>query len=233
MKKLLSKIKKVTNVCTILLMIMCMFSLTVGAEDTVNVNGTQFKVGDTVTYVAEFKCDKICGGINATLTYADSVLEIVENTVNVPNLGLTAANYENLGIIRFAGIDANGFDFSESKVLITVSFKLKGTGDNTISLKIDEIFDNDLAEIDASAYQLTEKISAGVYDGEIVDPNNYENIEGGSSIAVDSFGSANNQANQVNPNNIIIFVTLGAAVAVIVVVAVVYRRKKFRAIKND
>lgn len=225
MKKHLVKLQKLTIICTVLLTMICMFTIGAGAKNIVNINGIQFEHNDTVTYVAELKCGKIYGGINATLTYDASALEIIGESVNVPNLGLTAANYDNPGSVRFAGIDTNGFDFSNAKVLISVSFKIKSSVDSNISIKLDEIYDNDLTELNASEYQITEKISKGEFQGEIVDPNNYDDLKDASGNPVDIPKIESSQPKPADTNNLPIFIILGVAVVVVGVVAVVYLKK--------
>ncbi|MBQ1991449.1 MAG: hypothetical protein II233_01545 [Clostridia bacterium] len=233
MSKIITKIQKLSIVCMVLFITASMFTIVAGAKSTVNINGIEYEHNETVTYVAEIKSDKLCGGLNAKITYDQSVLEVIGETVSMPDCGLTVANYETPGSIGIACTDVSGLDCSAGKVFFSASFKIKGTEDNTIKLEVEEIYDEQIVDMESSSYEITEKISVGEYSGEIVDPNNYEEYgiskgdlekKPNSSVSTPNQGTPTN----VTDSNTIIYIIVGLVVVavIIAVVAVVYRKNK-------
>ncbi len=224
----LSYIKKIMAVAVFVVTILCTSVPTAFAADTVKINDKEFNKGDTITYIASLQCDKACAGINTTVTYPAESLTLIEDSINVPNLGMTIANSENEGEIRFIATNVEeGFDFKEYTLLISVSFTIKDDAkDATIQTNIDEIIDVDLLNVGIENYLISEEIKEGTYEGEIVNPvDGAEYIENdtGNSIAVND-GTTETQDNKTT----VIIITVAVAVALIVLasVAVVYKRKK-------
>ena len=229
----LPTIKNILLVAVILSAIFCANITTVFAAEGVKINDEKFNTGDTITYIVNLQCDKVCAGINATVTYPAESLTIVEDSINVPNLGMTIANSENEGQIKFAAVDAeDGFNFTEQNLLISVSFKIKDDAkDATIQTNIDEIIDVNLANIGIENYLISEKIEKGTYEGEIVNPGDgaeYIENDTGNAIPVDD--SAVTEEQDSKTTVIIITVAVAAAVIILTSVAVVYKRKKDSAV---
>lgn len=222
MKNILCIAKKVTVFLAITIIMTTMFSVSFLATETVKINGHDFAVGDTVTYTANFKCEKACSGITATVAYDDASLELDADSVNIPNLGMLAiANTENAGKVSFIGIDAmKGFDFTEGKLLVSISFKVKdGAKDNDIKLEITEVTDTDTNTVTAEGYTVAESVSGGEYDGEITTLSNGDDI-----IEEDQKNKKEESANtqqQTQPEKVNKTTVVWIIVAVIVAVAVI------------
>lgn len=203
-----------------------MFSVSFFAADTVKINGETFNVGDTVTYTAVLKSEKICSGITAGVTYNDSALELDKESVNVPNLGsLNISNTDTAGEVKFIGLDAiKGFDFTEGKLLVSISFKIKdGAADNNIKLSITDIVDLETNVIASDGYTIEEKIIAGGYDGEIINPGNGEDI-----IEEDQKNQQSQKSNKEFDKTTIVWMIVAVLVVVAVLGTVVFKILKNR-----
>ena len=112
-------ILKKSAACLLVVLTMIFVSISsVFADSPVTISGNQCSSGDTVTYICMIKIDKKLSGINATVKYPAASLELQKESVNVPNLGMTIANTNDEGRIRFIGVNAqDGFDFTEKKLL--------------------------------------------------------------------------------------------------------------------
>lgn len=221
MKKLYYYAKKITAFAVVAVILATMFSVNTFAADTVKINGETFNVGDTITYTATFKCDKICSGITSTVAYDENALELDKESVNVPNLGsLMVSNVETDGLVKFIGLDVvSGFDFTKGNLLISLSFKVKdGATDNDIKLEISDITDIDTNVITADSYSLEEKVTSGTYSGDIVTPG-----DGNDIIEEDKKNNPNNQNNEKPDKTTVVWIIVAVIVAVGVIGTVVVK----------
>ena len=86
-------ILKKSAACLLVVLTMIFVSISsVFADSPVTISGNQCSSGDTVTYICMIKIDKKLSGINATVKYPAASLELQKESVNVPNLGMTIAN---------------------------------------------------------------------------------------------------------------------------------------------
>lgn len=215
--------QKITVFFVVAVVMATMFSVNIFAADTVKINGEAFNVGDTVTYTAVFKCEKVSSGITATVAYDENALELDKESVNVPNLGsLMVSNVETDGLVKFIGLDVvTGFDFTKGELLVSMSFKVKeGATDNDIKLEISEITDIDTNIISADSFSVEEKVSLGTYNGDIVTPG-----DGNDLIEEDQ---KNVQSNKKLDKTSVVWIIVGVLVAVGVIGTFV-----FRVLKNN
>lgn len=230
MKKILYLSKNIAIFLVMFIIMATMFSVNFSAADTVKINGETFNVGDTVTYTATLKSEKICSGITAGVTYNDSALELDKESVNIPNLGsLTISNTDTAGEVKFIGLDAmTGFDFTEGKLLVSMSFKVKeGAADNDIELSITDIVDLETNVIISDSYTVEEKITAGGYDGEIITPGNGDDI-----IKEDQKNQQSQKSNKEFDKTTIVWIIVAVLVVVAVLGTVVFKILKNRKNKN-
>ena len=226
MKKILCLTKKVAIFLLVSIIMATMFSVNFFAVDTVKINGETFNAGDTVTYTAVLKSEKICSGITAGVTYDDSALELDKESVNVPNLGsLVISNTDTAGEVKFIGLDAmTGFDFTEGKLLVSMSFNIKdGATDSDIKLAITDIVDIDTNVISEDGYTVEEKVTSGDYDGEIITPGNGDEI-----IEEDQKNQQSQQSNTKLDKTTIVWIIVAVLVVVAVIVTVVLKILKNR-----
>lgn len=227
--KVNKSIKKIISTLIVVGIVLSTEIVTAFAADKVKINSKEFSTGDTVTYIADLKCDNSFAGLNVTLSYDNSSLELDEESLNVPNLGTTIANPDTEGIIRFAAVDAgSGFDFSEDKVLVSASFKIKdNASDNDITISINEALGTDLQEIPDSKYSLKETIEKGEYSGQIVNPvDGAEMMSENSGMVVDN--NTQEQTTDTTDKSTFVWVVVGVAAAIVVlaIVGFAYRKKK-------
>lgn len=219
MKNVLSITKKLTVFLMITIIMATMFSVSFFATESVKINGESFNVGETITYTASFKCEKLCSGVTATVTYDDTALELDKESVNVPNLGLLAiSNVDNPGVVKFIGIDVlNGFDFTKGDLLVSMSFKVKdGAVDNDIKLELTELTDIDTNIIPADSCTVEESIQKGTYDGEVATLGDGDEI-----IKQDQENKKNNPTQQSQPEELDKTTSVWIIVVVLIVVAVI------------
>lgn len=231
MKNLLSVTKKATVFFMITIIMATMFSVSFFATDSVKINGESFNVGETITYTAVFKCDKICSGVTATVNYDDSALELDKKSVNIPNLGLLAiSNVDNPGVVKFIGIDVvKGFDFTNGDLLVSMSFKIKDSAkDNDIKLELSELTDIDTNIIQPDSCTVEESVQKGTYDGEVATLGNGDEL-----MKQDQENKENNQTQQSQPKKLdkttgvwIIVVVLIAVAVVVTVICKILKNKK-------
>lgn len=235
MKKILYLSKNIAIFLMMFTIMATMFSVNFSAAGTVKINDETFNVGDTVTYTATLKSEKICSGITAGVTYNDSALELDKESVNVPNLGsLTISNTDTAGEVKFIGLDAiTGFDFTEGKLLVSMSFKVKdGAVDNDIELSITDIVDLETNVIASDGYTVEEKITAGSYDGEIINPGNGDDIIEEDQKNQQSKNQQSQKSNKEFDKTTVVWMIVAALVVVAVLGTVVFKILKNHKNKN-
>ncbi|MEE0930281.1 MAG: hypothetical protein UIM53_04725 [Acutalibacteraceae bacterium] len=208
-------LKRVIASIFMVAIIMC-FGITSAVAAEIEINGETFNNGDTVTYVADFQCNEAFAGINITVKYPDTILELDKESVNVPNLGnMAIANTDTPGEIRFTATDiGSGFDFTEEKLLVSATFKVKdGTATGNIQTDVMELINTDLEDIDIDNYFIAEKLQKGNYDGTVVNP-----ISGEEYIEEESTTTPADSKNSVVIFTVVIAVVLIGSVSVIVAV---------------
>ncbi|MEE1057635.1 MAG: hypothetical protein UH239_10375 [Acutalibacteraceae bacterium] len=208
-------IKRIIVSIFMMTIIMCLGITSANATD-IKINGETFSNGDTLTYIADFQCDEAFAGINITVKYPVEVLELDKESVNVPNLGSMAiANTDTPGEIRFTATDiGSGFDFTEEKLLVSATFKVKdGATTGDIQMDVMELINTDLEDIDIDRYFIAEKLQKGNYDGTVVNP-----ISGEEYIEEESTSTPTDNKNSVVIFTVVIAVVLIGSVSVIVAV---------------
>ena len=148
-----------SSVCLLLTVVMMLsLSITAFAAGDVTVNGEAVKSGDTVTYAYYLSGVKDpLEGAGAYITYDNTALEYVDGSIGFDVLSNAMYNMEP-GKIYYSAIDViNGFDVSEEKMMVTLSFKvLDGAkGDLLIEHKYDEIFTLVNEEVDLKEDEYT------------------------------------------------------------------------------
>ncbi len=187
--------KKLTAVAAVILLI-AMCALPAAADETITVNGREVSVGDTVTY--EFyigELTKSVAGMAGSIFYDPACLEIVDGSIGFDVLK-NAIYVIGDGSLTYAATNAiDGYDFEEDGLVITVAFEVLSTasGSAGITYEISEIFANDdnLTDIEANEYVITEKISTNSYTGTNSAPYLGEDLD---DTASGSSGSSSSSA---------------------------------------
>lgn len=225
------QIRKITRFLFLSCILVIISMFPVGAVETVEINNQKIEIGSTITFVSTLKCDTTISGLNVTVKYPSNSLEIVKDSVNTPNLGMTIANIDNDGEIGFTSLDAQkGLDFKENNLLISASFKVKdGAKNGEITTDIKEIIDMNMADIQPENYTSDCYVQAGEYDGNIIKPSSgdgdIEDISGAKEIPVND----NNNSN----NNVIIIVVLAVVIIFAVLIAIFGKKNKNKLKNND
>lgn len=232
MEKYFSLVKKATAFFVITVVIASMFSICTFAADTIKINGEAFKKGDVVTYNVMFKCDKVCSGINAKVSYDENSLELDKESVNVPNMGpLAISNTDEAGFVKFIGTDVvTGMDFTEEKLMVSMSFKVKDEAvDSEIKFELTEIIDVNIENVPVESYTINESVVAGEYTGEITTLGDGDDI-----IEQDKKNNANNKnaIKQPMSKTTLVWLLVGALIVVAVVISVVLKFVKKSSVKS-
>jgi len=130
-------------------------------KDTVSINGTDFKVGDTLRVSFYMQCDTKFTGVDLTVNYDSGILSALDN-VEAPNVVSPESNVSLANRVRMIAVAAVAVnDFSTEKLLVSCDFKVKRITDNpsTIALQIEEMLDNDLNNISSENYTIKTEIS--------------------------------------------------------------------------
>lgn len=132
-------------------LIVCLSIVPAFADSDVTVNGSDAKVGDTVTYAFSIEgSDQKVAGIHMVIFFDPDVLELKE--VNADNLGSATIN-DNLNgngqiiIVNSLINGAAGLKCSDKTVLATATFEVKKEGNTEISYFIPYLYDIDLVNI--------------------------------------------------------------------------------------
>lgn len=130
------------------------------ADDVTVINGkVKAKSGDTVTYTLKLgDCTEKLEGIQMYVFYNKSYLSVDENSLEFPNLkgAVKNANYKDGIAFNWTSV-TDLVDFSKSKVLMTVDFKVKSPGKTDITYFITEMYGKDITYL--KNYTLTYDMS--------------------------------------------------------------------------
>ena len=196
----------------------------------VKINNNNFRDGEKLTYIVQIKTDTRLSGLNGTIEYSVDTLELDKDSINIPELGdMVISNSDEAGVIRFVATNAGeGFDFSNTKLVVTVTFKVKEKAkDADIKFTVVEATDLQLSDITLADNEVIQSIQEGEYNGTIVNPGNGDNfVDDGSYILVDDSDNTTVSEQQAtdSKSKTIIF-TLIVAVVLIVAASVVVRIK--------
>ncbi len=130
----------------------------VGGE-CAEVNGENVNPGDKVTfeiYVNSYP--RKIQGVDAVIYYDSASFEIIEGSLELPNLNGFLINPNIPGEIRFNSISVEGYDFSDGGILASVSFKTIDTSSENmnISCTIKSFLDEDKIDLmDTLTYSRT------------------------------------------------------------------------------
>ena len=107
------------------------------------------------------QCDTRFTGVDLTVNYDGKVLTALDN-VEAPNVASPESNIalENrVRMIAVAAVAVN--DFSSEKLLVSCDFKVRKISDNPseIALQIEEMLDNDLANISSDSYTIRTEVA--------------------------------------------------------------------------
>ena len=130
-------------------------------KDTVSINGTDFKVGDTLRVSFYMQCDTKFTGVDLTVNYDSGILSAIDN-VEAPNVVSPESNVSLANRVRMIAVAAVAVnDFSTEKLLVSCDFKVKRITDNpsTIALQIEEMLDNDLNNISSENYTIRTELA--------------------------------------------------------------------------
>lgn len=189
----------------------------------VKINNNDFAAGDKVTYIVQIKSKTVFSGINAVIEYPKDTLTLDKDSLNIPELGsMVISNADEEGFIRFVATDVqSGFDFSDTKLIVTVTFTVKdGAKDSDITFKVTEATDTQLNDVTLTDNEIIKSIQKGEYDGKIVNPGNGKNlIDDGAYIDVDN----SEEDTPTDTKSRIIVITLAAAFVLILTASLIVK----------
>ncbi len=130
------------------------------AKDTTEINGkVKAKSGDTVTYTLKLgDCTEKLEGIQMYVFYDKTYLSVDADSLKFPNLNgaVKNANYKDGIAFNWTSV-TDLVDFSKTKTLMTVDFKVKSTGKTDITYFITEMYGKDITYL--KNYTLTYDLS--------------------------------------------------------------------------
>ncbi len=210
---------KIIKTLTTVLLVCMMVVFGMINSYAVKINNNEFQSGDTITYIVQIKTDTRLSGLNGMIEYPKDSLELDKESLNIPELGdMVISNPDEEGVIRFVATNAGeGFDCSDTKLIVTVSFKVKEKAtDSDIKFTVTEVTDVQLNDITLADNEIIKSVQKGKYEGKIVNPGNGEDIvDDGAYIDVDS-----SDESSPDSKNKTIMITLIVAVVLIAVVSV-------------
>ena len=90
---------------------------------TVQVNGKDYKVGDTIMYTAYLgDMPKLVGGIDCSLVYNDDMLKIDADNIKFPILTGVVYNTDLKDQVLFNAVNIKGYDFCKRNIIVQVPF---------------------------------------------------------------------------------------------------------------
>ncbi len=157
MKKLYSGIA----VLMMLLTLLTIMPTTAFADGDITVNGVSVNKGDIVTYeyyVGGVK-DSVAGA-GCYIKYDTNCLEYVDGSIGFDIFNNAMHNIKaDDGTIYFSAVNAYGYDLSQERMVVTVSFKVleTATGNITIKNEFDEFFTLENEDTDLTEDQYTDR----------------------------------------------------------------------------
>ena len=220
------KCKKSKVTIGFLLVVILMFSSMTTVFASTKVNDKEVKVGDTVSYVLKLKDikEKKLVGINVSIKYDDTSLEILKDTATLPAFADAIYNLDKTGMIYFNAINvAKGYPITDDTIIFSVSYKVKDNAKDNIEIKanIEEIYsDYDTSgPIEAKGYEVVETVQEGTLP-DIVKPSSVEEIEASVSEADKDATTTSNPTSQTNSNTLIMVIG-GVIVAGLLITVVI------------
>lgn len=131
-------------------------------KSTVIIDGTKYQIGDKIKVSYYLTLPIKFTGINASIMYDSNVLNIVEETTEMPNLSNAMCNEELKNELRFTAVSARAVnDFSTEKLLVSCIFEVKNnsTTSSEINLNIAELLDDDIQNISGDNYTIRAELS--------------------------------------------------------------------------
>lgn len=217
--------KSTVSLVVALIMLLMSTQLVAFADEKLTVNGTEVSKGDIVTY--EYYVGGIDDAVCAAGCYIEfdpEFLEYVDDSIGFDVLNNALINFKNVkdGSIYYSAVNAiNGYDMSDSKLVVSISFKVLDTakGSTEITHTFDEFFtvEDDSTDITSKEYTDSENIDVNTFDGKNTSPylgtdadevNKYiknnsdysidKMLEGipNSEVSVNSFSTAESSSNQ-------------------------------------
>ena len=117
------------------------------AKDTTEINGkVKAKSGDTVTYTLKLgDCTEKLEGIQMYVFYDKDYLSVDADSLKIPNLkgAVKNANYKDGIAFNWTSV-TDLVDFSKTKTLMTVDFKVERSGKTDINYFITEMYGKDI-----------------------------------------------------------------------------------------
>ncbi len=115
--------------------------------------------GDIITYeIYVNSYPRKIQAVDVSIYYDSSLLELIPESLELPELSGYLANTDLAGEVRFNSISINGFDFSEGGMISKVQFRAVNTsvGNITIGYEIRSFLDEDKIDLkDTLAYERT------------------------------------------------------------------------------
>ena len=210
---------KIIKTLTTLLLVCMIVAFGMINSYAVKINNNEFQSGDTITYIVQIKTATRLSGLNGMIEYPKDTLELDKKSLNIPELGdMVISNPDEEGVIRFVATNAGeGFDCSDTKLIVTVSFKVKEKAkDSDIKFTVTEVTDVQLNDITLADTEIIKSVQKGKYEGKIVNPGNGNDIvDDGAYIDIGS-------TEEITPDskNKTIIITLTAAVVLILAASI-------------
>ncbi len=210
---------KIIKTLTTAVLVCMMIAFSMINSYAVKINNNEFQSGDTITYIVQIKTDTRLSGLNGMIEYPKDALELDKESLNIPELGdMVISNPDEEGVIRFVATNAGeGFDCSQTKLIVTVSFKVKEKAtDSDIKFTVTEVTDVQLNDINLADNEIIKSVQKGKYEGKIINPGNGEDIvDDGAYIDIDS-----SDESTPDSKNKTIIITLIVAVVLIAVASI-------------
>ncbi|MBQ7522202.1 MAG: hypothetical protein IJU14_04905 [Clostridia bacterium] len=215
---------KIIKTLTTAVLVCMMIAFSMINSFAVKINNNEFQSGDIITYIVQIKTDTRLSGLNGMIEYPKDALELDKESLNIPELGdMVISNPDEEGVIRFVATNAGeGFDCSQTKLIVTVSFKVKEKAtDSDIKFTVTEVTDVQLNDINLADNEIIKSVQKGKYEGKIINPGNGEDIvDDGAYIDIDS-----SDESTPDSKNKTIIITLIVAVVLIAVASVSVKLK--------
>lgn len=210
---------KIIKTLTTAVLVCMMIAFSMINSFAVKINNNEFQSGDIITYIVQIKTDTRLSGLNGMIEYPKDALELDKESLNIPELGdMVISNPDEEGVIRFVATNAGeGFDCSQTKLIVTVSFKVKEKAtDSDIKFTVTEVTDVQLNDINLADNEIIKSVQKGKYEGKIINPGNGEDIvDDGAYIDIDS-----SDESTPDSKNKTIIITLIVAVVLIAVASI-------------
>lgn len=164
-------IKKMISLSAVFLICLTMLPLSANADENLTVNGEKVSKGDTITYEYYLGGIKeLVAGAGCNIEYDPEFLEYEEDSIGFDVFNNAIFNIKEEGIIYYSVVNGiTGYDLSEEKLAVTVTFKVLDTakGSTEINHTFEEFFalDDNLSDITEDDYEAKVVLTVNSYEG--------------------------------------------------------------------